>query len=80
LKKFGAEGKEAIYIGDRIDKDIGPANLSNIYSVYIHRGGKYNSQNSPITKKGEFKPNFEILNLNEIFEIIEQINKKNISN
>ena len=74
LKKFGAKGKEAIYIGDRIDKDIAPANLSNIYSVYLHRGGKYNSLNSTLREKGEFKPNFEILNLNELFEIIKQIN------
>jgi putative hydrolase of the HAD superfamily len=80
LEKFGVEGKETIYIGNRIDMDIHPANISNINSVYINRGGKYDSLNSTLKRKEEFKPNFEILNLNEIFEIIEQINKKNKSN
>jgi putative hydrolase of the HAD superfamily len=80
LNKFGVKGKETIYVGNRIDMDIHPANLSNIYTVFINRGGKYDPLNSTLLEKGEFKPNFDILNLNEIFEIIEQINKKNISN
>jgi putative hydrolase of the HAD superfamily len=76
LKKFGINGYETIYIGDRIDKDIIPAHLNNIYTVYIHRGGKYN--NFKLEKKisDEIIPNYEITHLNEIFAIISEINSK----
>ncbi len=76
LKKFGVKGRETIYVGDRIDKDIIPANLNKIYSVYLHRGGKYNNYNREAIVKGDIKPNYEISNLNELFDIIEEINKK----
>jgi putative hydrolase of the HAD superfamily len=74
LTKFGVKGGETIYIGDRIDKDIIPANLNDIYSVYLHRGGKYDIYNGDHVVRTEFKPDYEISNLNEIFEIIDQIN------
>jgi putative hydrolase of the HAD superfamily len=73
LKKFNVKGQEAIYIGDRIDKDIVPANINNIYSVYLHRGGKYDNYNANIKIEGDLKPNFEITNLNELFNIIKEI-------
>ncbi|MFX1573072.1 MAG: TIGR02253 family HAD-type hydrolase [Promethearchaeota archaeon] len=76
LKKFGINGSETIYIGDRIDKDIIPSNLNGIFSVYIHRGGKYDKYNADSNFKGAMKPNFEITNLNQIFDIIEIINQK----
>jgi putative hydrolase of the HAD superfamily len=76
LKKFGVKGQETIYIGDRIEKDIIPALLNNIHSVYIHRGGKYDSQKTGMRIPEETKPEFEISDLNEIFDIIDEINKE----
>ncbi|MHA2392469.1 MAG: TIGR02253 family HAD-type hydrolase [Promethearchaeota archaeon] len=76
LKKFGLNGTETIYIGDRIDKDIVPANVNNIYSVYLHRGGKYDFYSSDVKVKGNLKPDFEISNLSELISIIEEINAK----
>ncbi|MFX0022539.1 MAG: TIGR02253 family HAD-type hydrolase [Candidatus Hermodarchaeota archaeon] len=73
LKKFGVKGRETIYVGDRIDKDIIPANLNQIYSIYLHRGGKYDNYNADINIQGDLKPNYEISNLNELFDIIEEI-------
>jgi len=74
LNKLNIEGKEAIYIGDRLDKDIIPALLNNIYSVYIHRGGKHDINNTDQHISEELKPDYEISNLNQIFSIIEKIN------
>lgn len=76
LKKFGIKGYETIYIGDRIDKDIIPAHLNNIYTVYIHRGGKYNNFKREKGVSDEITPNYEITQLNEIFVIISEINSK----
>jgi putative hydrolase of the HAD superfamily len=76
LKRFGVLGQETIYVGDRIDKDIIPALLNNINSVYIHRGGKYDTYKTGLKIPEETKPDFEISNLNEIFEIIDEINQK----
>ena len=73
LKKFGAKGQQAIYIGDRIDKDIAPANINNIHSVYLHRGGKYDIYNDKLKIEKFFKPDYEIFNLNEIFCCISYI-------
>jgi putative hydrolase of the HAD superfamily len=78
LTKFDVEGQQAIYIGDRIDKDIVPANLNKIHSVYLHRGGKYDKYDMKLNAREEFKPEYEISNLNEIFEIIREINNKEI--
>ena len=76
LKRFGITGSETIYVGDRIDKDIIPAKLNNIYSVYIHRGGKYDTYKTGFKIPEGTKPDYEISNLNEIFYIIEEINQK----
>ncbi|MFX0073141.1 MAG: HAD family hydrolase, partial [Candidatus Hermodarchaeota archaeon] len=76
LKRFGVTGVETIYIGDRIDKDIIPAKLNNIYSVYIHRGGKYDTNKTGFKIPNGTKPEYEISDLNEIFEIIDEINLK----
>jgi len=78
LKKFGVEGHETIYVGDRIDKDIIPANLNNIYSIYLHRGGKYDNYQTDFKAQGDLKPDYEISNLNELFDIINKID--NIEN
>lgn len=76
LKKFGVTGPETIYVGDRLDSDIIPALLNNIHSVYIHRGGKYDNFKSGHKPPKGIKPEFEISNLNEIFDIIEELNNK----
>lgn len=76
LKRFGFAGEETIYVGDRIDKDIIPALLNNIHSVYIHRGGKYDTYKTGFKIPEGTKPDYEISDLNEIFDIIEEINLK----
>ncbi|HEC40829.1 MAG TPA: TIGR02253 family HAD-type hydrolase [bacterium] len=76
LSKFGVKNKEMIYIGDRLDKDILPANLANIYSIYLHRGGKYDSNNVNMKIQKEFKPDYEIFHLDKIFDIIDELNNK----
>jgi putative hydrolase of the HAD superfamily len=76
LKKFGIKGNEAIYIGDRIDKDIVPANINHINTVYIHRGGKYDINHGEIDEETVQKPNYEISSLDELFKIIDDINGK----
>ncbi|MHA2179800.1 MAG: TIGR02253 family HAD-type hydrolase [Promethearchaeota archaeon] len=73
LKKFNVKGEEAIYIGDRIDKDILPANINNIHSVYLHRGGKYDKHDTSLKIEGHLKPDYEISNLIELFDIIDAI-------
>jgi putative hydrolase of the HAD superfamily len=76
LKKFKVKGPETIYVGDRIDNDIIPANLNKIYTVYIHRGGKHDTYKPDYEIQGVNKPNYEISNLNELFDIINEINNK----
>ena len=76
LKRFGVKGSETIYVGDRIDKDIIPAKLNNIYSVYIHRGGKYDTYKTGFKNPQGIKPDYEISDLNELFYIIEEINQR----
>jgi len=76
LKKFQLKGQETIYVGDRIEKDIIPALLNNIHSVYIHRGGKYDSYKTGLRIPQETKPDYEISNLNELSDIIKELNRK----
>lgn len=76
LKKFEVEGEETIYIGDRLEKDIVPARKNHIHSIYIHRGGKYDYFKSSVEKAKNVIPDFEINNLNEVFPIIEKLNKE----
>ena len=74
LKKFNVTGPETIYVGDRIEKDIIPALLNNINSAYIHRGGKYDTSKTGDKIPEEIKPDYEISNLDELFDIIDEIN------
>lgn len=76
LQKFKVKGYETIYVGDNVIKDIIPAKQNNIQSVYIHRGGKYDTQKVGTKIPEDFKPDYEITNLEEIFKIIEELNKK----
>ena len=73
LRKFGVKGPETIYVGDRIEKDIIPANLCQINSTLIHRGGKYDMK---INVPREAQADYEISNLNELFDIIDELNKQ----
>ncbi|MFW9952309.1 MAG: HAD family hydrolase, partial [Candidatus Thorarchaeota archaeon] len=76
LEKFKVKGHETIYVGDNIIKDIIPAKLNNIHTVYIHRGGKYDIRKTGEKTPENLKPDFEITNLNEIFGIIDELNKR----
>ncbi len=75
LKKFKVKGHETIYVGDNISKDIVPAKINKIHSVYIHRGGKYDTIVTGETISEENKPDHEISRLDELFNIIITINK-----
>ncbi len=76
LNKFKVKGYETIYIGDNIYKDIIPAKQNNIHSVYIHRGGKYDTNITGEEIEDRNKPDYEISKLDEVFEIISELNKK----
>ena len=76
LRKFKVKGHETIYVGDNIYKDILPAKINKIHSVYIHRGGKYDTHVTGELISEENKPDHEILSLDELFNIINDINKK----
>jgi len=76
LKKFEVKGTDTIYVGDNLNNDIIPAKLNEINSVYIHRGGKYDTYETSQKIPLEHKPDYEISDLNEIFGIIDEINKK----
>lgn len=66
----GLKPEECIYIGDRYIMDIIPPKKIGIYSILIHRAGKYDGK-----KLGEIKPDFEINELDELFNIIDELNK-----
>ncbi len=76
LNKFKVKGHETIYVGDNIYKDIIPAKINKIHSVYIHRGGKYDINITGEIISEENKPDHEISRLNELYNIIIDINKK----
>jgi FMN phosphatase YigB (HAD superfamily) len=65
-----------MYVGDNIYKDIVPAKLNEIHSVYIHRGGKYDTDITGEEIPKENKPDYEISKLDELFDIINDLNKK----
>jgi len=76
LNKFNVKGHETIYVGDNIYKDMIPAKLNEIHSVYIHRGGKYDISITGEEIAKENEPDYEISKLDELFDIITNINKK----
>jgi putative hydrolase of the HAD superfamily len=79
LKKFGVKGYETIYVGDNIEKDIIPAKMNRIHSVYIHRGGKYDFPIPKLNLPENNIPDYEISQLYELFDIITNLNKINTS-
>lgn len=71
LEQNECSPKEVIYVGDRLDKDIAPAQAVGIITCLIHRGTKYDPY---ITKKSsEIKPDYHLRNLYELVKIIEQL-------
>ena len=76
FKKMEVVANEVVYIGDRLDSDIKPANDLGMVSILIHRGGKYD----PNIKKNKIErvtePNYEIHSLNELVKIIKKQLKK----
>jgi len=76
LERFKVKGYETIYVGDNISKDIIPAKLNNIHAVYIHRGGKYDSKKKDVIVPDDIKPDYEISRLDELFKIVDELNKK----
>ncbi len=80
LEKINVEANEVLYIGDRLDHDIFPANQIGIHSVLIHRGGKYDPNIKENRIERTIKPEFEIHSLSELMNIIKKINRSNTSN
>jgi putative hydrolase of the HAD superfamily len=76
LKKFGISGEESIYVGDNPVKDLIPARMNGMFSVYIHRGGKYDSLTTGEKILTELRPDYEINTLKNFKEIIKEINSK----
>ena len=62
---------EFVYIGDRMDRDIKPANDLGINTVLIHRKGKYD----PIIngKSYPYQADNEISSLEELLPIVKSI-------
>jgi putative hydrolase of the HAD superfamily len=76
LKKFAITGEESIYVGDNPTKDLIPARMNGMYSVYIHRGGKYDNLTTGEKILTEIRPDYDIKSLSEINDIIREINSK----
>lgn len=74
LKKFGIKGEESIYVGDNLEKDLVPAHMNGMNSVYIHRGGKYDSFATGDKTLNSKIPKFEVNSLLELKKIILEIN------
>jgi putative hydrolase of the HAD superfamily len=71
LTEMNVLPSESIYIGDRMDRDIKPANAVGMNTILIHRSGKYDPRVSHISYS--YEADYEITSLNEIFPIIESI-------
>jgi len=63
LRRLKCKPNEAIYVGDRLDKDIANANKVGLKTVRILKG-KYSKMKIPI------KPDFTIKTLSEIIKIL----------
>ncbi|HIQ32202.1 MAG TPA: TIGR02253 family HAD-type hydrolase [Methanothermococcus okinawensis] len=64
LKKMNLKGEEAVYVGDRIDRDIIPASKVGMHTIRILRG-KYRDM------KGECK--YEVKSLREVVDIVRKL-------
>lgn len=75
LDVIKCQPQEVIYIGDRLERDIEPAQKAGLRTALIHRGTKYDPY---ITKViSNIKPDFHLRNLHELIHIIEGINQNN---
>jgi putative hydrolase of the HAD superfamily len=73
LHEMRVAPSDSIYIGDRMDHDIVPAQEIGMYTILIHRGGKYDP--SIGKKESDFRPNYEISTLDEVFPILKTFKK-----
>ena len=62
LKKLSVKSREAVYIGNSLETDIGGANNAGIKSVWLNRDGQKNNTGT--------KPDFEICSLGELDKLI----------
>ena len=68
INDMGCLPEEVLYVGDRVDRDVGPGNEAGMVTVLIHRGTKHDPY---ITKqKFSITPDYHINSLNELFPII----------
>jgi putative hydrolase of the HAD superfamily len=65
--------KEVIYVGDRLDKDIAPAQAAGLITCLIHRGTKHDPNITKIVSA--IKPDYHLRNLYELLKIVEDLNK-----
>ncbi|MHA1506083.1 MAG: HAD family hydrolase [Candidatus Asgardarchaeia archaeon] len=73
LNKLGVSPEESIFVGDSIENDIVGANKVGMWTVWLRRG-EYRALNE--LDSTYVKPDFIINNLDEIFDVIDEINFK----
>jgi putative hydrolase of the HAD superfamily len=72
LNKLGIVPANAVYVGDRLDRDIGPAKNIGMNTILVHRGGKYDPRNlQSESKLHEISFDYEIDDLTELLTIVE---------
>lgn len=72
LQRYNCKPNEVIYVGDRLDKDIEPANKTGIITVLVHRGTKYDPKKTKT--RTNIKPKYHVNSLYELFTIIKSEN------
>lgn len=75
IDKMGLNATEMVYIGDRLDKDIDPAQKVGIHTILIHRMGKHDPLHDNSVELDGVTADFEIESLGEMKLILEKLNK-----
>ncbi len=70
LNKYNVKKKDCIIIGDRLGTDIKMANESKIDSIWLTASEK---NSSSILKKSNYKPNFSVKSIYEVYKIIKNL-------
>ena len=74
-KEIKLKPEEILYVGDRLEKDVAPANEVGIHTVLIHRGTKYDPNIHAEFENPVINPDFECNDLYQLENFIKIINK-----